>query len=204
MSGIGKPGPLAKQAVIVLGVGFLVGILGLLPQPELDVRWERPGRGRDSYIPNARSDSGDELVFVVIGSSSCAWSNLPVTANLVREARDSVVARAERSALRVATVGVAKDIVPERGIEHLRRFGAFDEVTAGRGWWNAGILRYIFDEFPGPAVTPQVLVIARTLAKSGGQWEIVDERVVVRKVGLTELTRWVDGGSTVPIAMDER
>lgn len=194
----GKRGWSMRRGVVVLGVGLLAGALGLLPRPLLDVRWEVPVLKRDVYVPNARHEPGQELVFVVIGSSSCAWSRLSETANLVREARDSLVARTEASHVTLATVGVAKDNIPERGIRHLRRFGRFDEVMTGRGWRNAGVLRYIYNDFPGPAVTPQVLVIARELARSGGQWEIADERVLVRKAGLLEIRRWVNGGSGIP------
>ncbi len=193
-----RPNPLVKHGLIVLGAGLLAGALGMFPSWVLDTVWQIPSLQEDRYTPGARRDPGDELVFVVIGSSSCAWSNLPEVASLVREARDSVVVQAAARQMGVAMMGVAKDIVAERGIRHLQRFGRFDEVTAGRGWRNSGIFRYVYDAFPGPAATPQVLVIARTLERTGAEWTISQERVLVRRVGLTEIRRWVKGGVRIP------
>ncbi len=109
-----------------------------------------------------------------------------------------MAAWAEEEEIGIATIGIAKDSVAEQGIRHLRRFGRFDEIMAGRGWRNAGVLRYIYDDFPGPAATPQVLVLRRTLANNVGQWEVLKEEVLVRKVGLMEIRNWVNRGATIP------
>ncbi len=66
-------------------------------------------------------------------------------------------------------MGVARDIVPEKGIEHMSRFGRFDEMIAGMGWRNTGLAKYVYGELPGPAATPQVIVTTRSTMLEGGQ-----------------------------------
>ena len=190
--------PSSRHAGMALACGLLIGAVGLIPKPQVDVRWRIPIVERTGFIPSARRDPGEELVFVFIGSSSCHWSNLPEMVQLVRDGRDAVHAKAEAEGLGFAAMGVAQDNIAERGIEHLRQFGRFDELAVGRGWLNSSLLKYVYGEFPGAAATPQVVVVARSLIEHGGQWSVEAERVLVRLSGLSEIRRWVESGSQIP------
>lgn len=181
------------SAVALLG-GAVAGGLGVVPVPDVDIQWRVPLLA-DDYVPAAPTAPGTEIILTIIGSSSCRWSNEPVFRTLYRDARSRVRAMSEEYGLGFVTLGVAKDNVSERGIAHLAQFGRFDEVATGRGWRNSAVLKYVYEEFPGPAATPQLLVIERTLEERGGQWETGSERLLVRKVGLSEIAKWVDSGA---------
>ncbi|MCY3599679.1 MAG: hypothetical protein OXN85_06885, partial [Gemmatimonadetes bacterium] len=88
-------------------------------------------------------------------------------------------------------------LVVQNGLEHLERFGPFDEVTAGRGWLNMGVLEYIYGDLPGVAATPQVIVVERTV-KRDGEWRIEDQRVLARRAGLDEIEEWAKEGAPLP------
>ncbi len=175
------------------GLGLVLTFMGLVPIPE--VRWKLPMRETGEYRPDSRLRPGEELAIVFVGSSACAWSNRPELTTIVRGLKTTLAARAEAAGMGFAAVGVARDIVAESGIAHLEKFGRFDEVMSGRGWANTGIQKYLYDAMPGPGATPQILILARSLDYSTGHVTIVDERVLARKVGLKEITAWVDEGA---------
>lgn len=186
-----------KQGGAALSLGMVLGAMGAIPVPIVNVSWKIPALQKQAYTPEARRDAGEELLFVVIGSSGCRWSNKPELVNLIRRARAAVRSEAKSRDAGFATLGVAQDNVPRLGIEHLERFGPFDEISVGRGWRNSGLLKYVYEEFPGPAATPQVLVVARDLIGEGGQWEIANERILVRLTGVAEIAAWLQGGAHV-------
>ncbi len=187
-----------KSAIVVLAIGIIGGAVGILPVPIVDVAWNVPALAKNEYVPSARRDAGDELVLVVVGSAGCRWSNDPEFVTLVRRARNAVRGAARQRDIAFATLGVSQDERPERGIDHLSQFGWFDEIAVGRGWRNSALLKYVYEEFPGPAVTPQVLVVARGLVEHGGQWGVRDERVLLRRSGLAAIRTWVANGATLP------
>lgn len=181
---------------LLLTTGFGLGAFGMMPKPEVDfrVRWTLPAFASESYEPEGRTDSGPELVFVFIGASRCRWSNLPEAKHLVRKAKLAVRDAAHKQGQGFAAIGIARDVVVSEGTAHLSEFGNFDEVTAGRGWMNAGIMRYVYHDLPGPAATPQVVVVKRNVRVENGQRAFVDERVVTRLAGLVEIRKWVESG----------
>lgn len=129
------------------------------------------------------------LVFVYIGSATCAAS----TRADVRAATQALL-RAVRSAVRsqtaLTTVGVAVDWSVEEGRRHLRRVARFDQLSLGGSWHGLGAIRYIWADVPGPAATPQVILLRRS--GSGGSVDPLrapDERVLVRLVGVVEILR---------------
>lgn len=186
-----------KQGATALAVGIVLGTVGAIPVPSVDVSWKLPAFQKTDYVPSARRDSGEELLFIVVGSSGCRWSNTPELVQLVRRAREAVREEAETRGAGFATLGVAQDNGAQLGIEHLEKFGPFDELSVGRGWRNSGLLKYVYGAFPGPAVTPQILVMSRDLVGDGGQWEIANETQLLRLTGLAEIRSWVQGGANV-------
>ena len=179
-----QPSRLVTMAAAVCGL--VLGTMGLLPLPAIDIRWRVPGTEPEAFVSSARQDAGDELLLVVIGSSTCRWSNSDEFVDLVAEVRAATRQVADQRGAALAIMGVSQDERPEDGVKYLRRFGGLDEMAVGRGWQNTAIGKYIFSDFPGRAATPQVLVIARTLTREGGQWGVENERVLARKIGLWE------------------
>ena len=117
---------------------------------------------------------------------------------VVREGWRAIRRVAAQRGVGFAAMGISQDAWPEQGIEYLKKFGKFDEISVGRGWRNAGILKYIYGDFPGRAATPQVLVLDRALVHEGGQWTLESERVLIRKIGIAEMDRWIEGGRKLP------
>jgi len=109
-----------------------------------------------------------------------------------------VFTRGQASAMVVAAIGLASDVVPESGVEHLGRFGGVDQIVTGMGWRNVGLIKYVYDELTGPAATPQVLVLARSVVVEAGHRAVRNERLLVRRHGLSGIREWVEGGSRIP------
>ncbi len=182
-----------------LGLGFGLSVLGLMPVPDVRVRWTVPVIEAGRYAPAAAQEAGEEIVLVYVGSSKCAWSNAPELPGIVRALKRDLLARARAEGRGFAAAGVARDVRAAAGLAHLEKFGAFDEVMAGRSWANAGVQKYMYGNMPGPGATPQILVVARTLDYDHGHVSISDERVLARAVGLEEITEWAAKGA--PLAM---
>lgn len=169
-------------------VGYGLAWAGLIPDVRVD--WPVGLRGRESYTPSGTLSSGTEVVLVYVGSSTCAWSNVPRLPKLVEELKLTLQARAKSEGKTFFTVGVARDLESDRGLRHLEDFGTFDEVMSGGSWINTGILKYIFDDLPGPAATPQLVLLERLVEVREGNYSIVDERILARAVGLEEIDEW--------------
>ena len=120
--------PLAIGSVF----GFIAATLGLMPIPRFDVSWSIPVRDAEDYVPSATLEEGEEIVLVYVGSSSCGWFQCPRDAGYIRDLKTHVRTQARASGRGFAAVGIARDAVAAQGIEHLEKFGGFDEVMAGR------------------------------------------------------------------------
>lgn len=95
-----------------------------------------------------------------------------------------------------ATIGIARDRSSRAGIDHLSQFGTWDEVLSGRGWLNTGVIKYVYDDLPGRAATPQVIVVERSVRRTPTV-AIEQEGVVFRRVGLDQITRSVELGRSL-------
>ncbi|MBL8997798.1 MAG: hypothetical protein JNL44_10830 [Gemmatimonadetes bacterium] len=101
-----------------------------------------------------------------------------------------------------ASLGVAREMSVPAGIKHLEKFSGFDEVDIGQRELNQSSLRFIARDHPGIAATPQLLVVERTIQAVGVGVDApgITESVLVRKVGLLEIRRWMEQGGRVPSA----
>ncbi|MYC99293.1 MAG: hypothetical protein F4X13_08495 [Gammaproteobacteria bacterium] len=187
-------------AGIVFAVGSVAGIAlataGLMPSVGIELAV--PAREAREYRPGSVAATGaeDEIVLVYLGSSSCGWSNLPEVSRAVRDAKILVAGHARDAGMRFSALGVALDADALRGWAHLRKAGLFDEVAAGMGWANSGADKYVFGALAGPASTPQLLVVQRSLGTGpGGRPKAESERVLVRKTGSNAILSWVARGA---------
>jgi hypothetical protein len=152
----------------------------------------------DASVAVPVGGSGPELVLVYIGAAACGPSNAPQLPGIVAKIREAVGQQAHRSGVGFRTIGIAKDPDARTGLGHLNKYGRFDEIAAGGGWLNTGALRYIFTDLPGVGATPQIAVVLRTVQRDGGAVGVRDERILLRKVGLSELTEWSSRGGDLP------
>ena len=84
---------------------------GVFPIPTIDLVWSESGYGdnQSRYVPAARDDTGEEIVLVYIGSSTCAFSNAETLPETIERLKTAVQEQAVSSGLSFAAVGVAKD-----------------------------------------------------------------------------------------------
>lgn len=131
--------------------------------------------------------TGDEIVLVFIGSSTCGWSKLPELPAAFSKIRAAVQEATTQDGKTFVAVGVAPDISVDAGIDFLSRFGPFHEVLVGRSWLNRGALEYVWQTHPGPAATPQLVLLSRELSvdsvPGGSVPSISAEKVIKRWVG---------------------
>jgi hypothetical protein len=166
---------------------------GTLPRPVMQVAWDRTA---GSYIPaRTAPGGGTEVVLAYVTAPSCGWCNPAWLPPLIEAAKTSTRAVADQAEYRFATLGVSQSSSAELGIRHLRRFGQFDEVAAGRGWVNTSLQKYVYTEFPGVAATPQIVVLRRNVQQSESELTIAAEEVIGRYVGVHEIRRWVEAGT---------
>jgi hypothetical protein len=176
--------------------GMTLATVGLIPT--VDIELAVPAREAREYRPGSVAVPGaeDEIVLVYLGSSSCGWSNLPEVSRAVRDAKVLVAAHARNAGMRFSTQGIALGVDASRGWAHLRKAGLFDEIAAGMGWANSGADKYVFGNLAGPASTPQLLVVQRSLGTGpGGRPKAESERVLVRKTGSNAILSWVSEGA---------
>ena len=142
------------------------------------------------YTPSYRATSGYELLFIYIGSSRCGWSNIEELPKLVKSLKQKVKAFAEARGYRFVAVGIAAEWSVDDGIRHLAKFGGFDEIIAGRNWNNTGVIRYVWEDLPGEAATPQVLIVRHRLLIAPQMRVFESPQLLTRKVGVDEIRRW--------------
>lgn len=130
----------------------------------MDLKVERraPLEGTsETYVPAYQHQPGGQLVMVYIGSSRCGYSNLPGLPRAVEDIKLHLKEEAEARGMSVKTVGVAIDWSTSAGMDHLSKFGSFDEVAAGSNWGSDSALRYLWSDEGIPAATPLILLYSR-------------------------------------------
>lgn len=187
--------------VLLFGLSFFGASSGVVSLPEVSLKWDlaqSPG-----YTPSFETKSGPELALIYIGSAGCGASNRAYLPEMIEALKLKIQQKANESGRSFAAIGIAKDWVAEDGIAHLEKFGRFDETMAGRNWLNAGVLKYIWQDLPGVAATPQVLIVNRLVDdrssdRPGAGFSIREEQLVVRKIETDEIRQWFEQGAPLP------
>ncbi len=172
-----------------------VAAYSLLPakEPPAAVAAAAPG-STAAYVPAYRLREGPEVVLVFIGGSFCGAHKRPGFAEAVERAKVELSRRAAAEGKQFSAVGVSLDWKPAEALAFLERFGSFDQVSLGRNWTNDSALRYIWKDYPGDPVLPQVLVIERSV-RTAPAIDVRDERVVKRVAGADPIAAWVEQGA---------
>src|SRR5690606_19685836 len=101
----------------------------------------------------------------------------------IRTVRRRIEAFASDHGMKVATMGVALDRALDPGLEFLKRFGDFDEVSVGRSWMNSGAVSYFWRDVAGPDAIPQLIVVRRTVDVAENSLTVSEDQLVGRAVG---------------------
>lgn len=198
---------ISKMWLVVLllaiggGIGFELTKLGLLPIPT--VEWTVPVVDAGQYIPSSSARDGSEVVLIYIGASTCGWSAVPELPDLINRLKLALLEQARAEGKNFSAMGIARDAIAVDGWRHLQKFGRFDEIATGHSWANVGIQRYLFGEIAGPAATPQVLVVERNISSEYGHISVEDERLLLRKVGVDQISKWTAAGAPLPGAKNQ-
>ena len=143
---------------------------------------------------------GRQLVLVYVGSSRCGPSNASDLPSMVERISNQLRSVALADSIGFVRIGVAREVSARSGLMHLAKFNGFDEVSAGQGTLNATAEKYLSGDHRGDAATPQLIVIDRAIGGVFGGVDIdaVRERVLIRKVGLIEISNWLELGVPLP------
>ena len=151
---------------------------------------------RAAASPQAvEATTGDEVLLVFIGTSTCGWSNLPGLEDAVRNIRVRLRNQVSRAGKTFRTIGIAPEVSASDGIDFLKRFGPFNQILSGASWLNYGAMRYVWEQHPGPASTPQLLIARRELDLSS-----VPGAVVPKLVSESVVQRWVGAEAIIEAA----
>lgn len=148
-----------------------------------------------SPMASSQDYNGTEVVLLLFGASHCAASQHErLSADFsVIEKHSRREADAEGKLFR--TIGVALDVGAEAGVEFLNKFGQFDLIVAGGGWNNLASRQYMWQRFKGPAVTPQAVLVERSVMgpsmdQPTARFQVLKERVIWRGSGLDDIRRY--------------
>ena len=165
------------------------------------------------YEVSGRPPSGEELVMVFLTSHACGPSQRPEVIEAVRKIKRRLASYTDSVGRPFSAVGVSAGWDVEAGIEHLRKYGAFDELISGRSWYNTAGVRYWHRTFPAKASTPQIVLTEQRVELVQGEpirvastgdtlyearAEYGDE-VLVHRAGDSEaIVEWAESGAPVP------
>lgn len=171
---------LIRHGALLLFAAFIFGLLGVAL-----VRGLRP----DPPQERAAIRAGLELVMVFLGTSTCGASRTPGLEEALDGIRTALRQEALERGISFVSLGVSADWVIADGLAFLDRFGPFDEIFVGRKNLNTGMLKFLWQDLPGPPIYPQVLVLERQVMLDPS-YGVSGERARVRKAGASSIIAW--------------
>lgn len=141
--------------------------------------------------------NGRKVVFVYIGAESCGFSLKPGFDKTIRQIQSLVSQQSRKRGEPFSSLGVSAGLSPELGAKYLERFGPFDEIASGNSLLNSYAIRFFFDDLPGEASLPQVLVVERDLQALDPGYLYRNERVLIRAIGVPQIEQWAADGAPV-------
>jgi hypothetical protein len=151
-----------------------------------------------AYQPRYERPDGREVIMVYIGKWNCGFSRDAQLGAAIRDVKPLLAARADSAGYSFAVRGVALDWKVEQGLAYLQTLGAFDEVSAGRNWFNGAAVELIWHGGVAEPAVPQVLLLERTIRPAEGSFVVGPDRVLARYVGVDEILAWTSAGAVVP------
>lgn len=156
---------------------------------------------QSEYRPIFAAPEQPELVVVFVTMSTCVWSNRAGFDSTIKELKLTLAQDAADRGERLVLAAVALDWEPRVGLEYiLDRFGAFDEVSAGRNWWNSGALDRIWRAAQPVPETPQIFVYRRMISAGARAPVIGADSLIAHIRGFQGITDWFRAGGTVATA----
>ena len=140
------------------------------------------------YVSTFEQGEGTDLVMVYIMSQDCGPCHTPGMKAGVERAKILLQARAEAEGKRFSAIGVVKNYDWEEGIAFLSESGYFDEVIAGRSWFNTGVVEHCHNQADCSPSMPMIRVFEREVTNE----DLPDGRFrrVVRSAGVSPDRDW--------------
>jgi hypothetical protein len=151
-----------------------------------------------TYRPGTRNPTGREVVAVFISATFCIANRDSAFKPAVREMMRRLGTQRDSAAQQVSITGVSIDWSARAGAAYLDSLGAFDEVIAGRNWYNSAATRHIWQAAGGVPTIPQVVLLERTVTPGKRGMQITRERELARYVGGDQIEAWVARGARLP------
>lgn len=165
------------------------------------------------YKVSGQTPVGDELVMVFLTSYACGPSQRPEVIESVKEIKRRLASYADSVDRPFSAVGVSAGWDVDAGIEHLQKYGAFDEIISGRSWHNTAAVRYWHRKFPAEASTPQIVLTEQRVEMVQGEPIRVastgdtpyaaeakygDEELLYRAGDSEAIIEWAEGSEALP------
>ncbi|HYT82732.1 MAG TPA: hypothetical protein VEK86_04730 [Gemmatimonadales bacterium] len=135
---------------------------------------------------------------IFIGATFCNADKAPGFKQTITKMREFVSSQASARHYHLATIGVALDWTVRDGLDFVRAFGDFDEVMVGRNWLNEGAIKYIWRDVVGDPKVPQIVIVLREVKVGDRAINVGMETLLLRKMGVDEITEWVNNGAPLP------
>jgi hypothetical protein len=156
---------------------------------------------RNLYKPDYQYKSGKELAMVYISSPNCGYCTSPNMPEYVEKSKLNAQKIAKENDANFSVIGVAIGWSVQEGLDHLENFGTFDEVMAGRNWFNIGARKYIYNEIPSgtKGSVPQIVLILRNASIESGTdksiYKVTSQSEFARLQGRDEIKKFASGAS---------
>ncbi len=152
----------------------------------------RPDRMNSTSLRRQTAmETGGQIVAVVISADFCVATRQPEVRRTIRVILDSLKNLSISRSEHLITVGISVDPYAEVGTRFLEKLFQFDEIIAGNNWMGLGAIRFLWQDYPGTAMIPQVVILHRNLIVNNAvgilALKIEDERLIPRYTGSDEI-----------------
>lgn len=181
-------------------IGTSLGSFVAVRHVELTVHWRGDHDG--SYTPGDSTVPGPQLWFVYVGHSACGWCNNEDLPPAVKRVKQRLAAYADSSGITFKALAVALDYNLGAGLNHISKFGRFDEVSVGDHLTNVIATDY-FTSKGLRLATPQIAVYQvwvglPSYAADSTTIGFIGRRHLGTARGLRAILHWAESGLALP------
>jgi hypothetical protein len=139
-----------------------------------------------------------EIIAVYLGTDGTDAESGMIS--VVRDMRTALARQAASMDRHLVLRGVSLEPSVDGGLQHLVRFGFFDEVSVGGNWTNSAVVRYLGGSIGTSRTSsiPQVVLLEREIQQDASALLVGPERELARYIGTREIGEWVRRGAPLP------
>lgn len=151
------------------------------------------------YASTFEQEAGIHLVLVYVGSQDCGPCHDPELKAAVERAKVLLQERAAAEGKQFSTIGVVKNYDWEEGLDFLRETGYFDEVVAGRSWFNTAVAEHCWERAACTPAMPMIIIYEQAVEAGERGYTFGARRYLATVKGADGIPSWVEGGATLPL-----